>query len=127
MEKNKSKKENSNISNGCLVAIIIFVILFLIGLFMPSDSTHGTSSSNKIVEGSEWDGSVWQVKSWLKSNLKDPSSIEYVNWSNVNDEVNGGFSVRVKYRAKNSFGGYSIENKIFYLNSSGNVTHHVDY
>lgn len=60
-------------------------------------------------------------------NLKDPSSIEYIEWSNVNDEEDGSFSVRVKYRAKNSFGGYSIENKIFYLNSSGTVTYYVDY
>jgi len=29
--------------------------------------------------------------------------------------------VRHKYRAKNSFGGYVIENKIFYLDEQGNV------
>lgn len=29
--------------------------------------------------------------------------------------------VRHKYRAKNSFGGYVIENKVFYLNKKGHV------
>jgi len=31
------------------------------------------------------------------------------------------------YWVKNSFGGYSVENKVFYLNSSGRVIRHLDY
>lgn len=61
---------------------------------------------------SEWDGSVSCVEDFLKKNLKDPDSLKYIEWSPV---VDGGdkWLIRVKYRAKNSFGGYVIENKLF--------------
>lgn len=120
-------KNTQNYNNIIIFCVILMLIFAIMPIIFPSESSSNKTSSHKIVEGSGWDGSVWQVKSWLKSNLKDPSSVKYIEWSNVNDEENGGFSVRVKYRAKNSFGGYSIENKIFYLNSSGNVTYYVDY
>ena len=46
----------------------------------------------------------------------------------VNEMENGnGYYVRHKYRAKNSCGGYVIENKVFFLDSNGNVTYTVDY
>jgi len=90
-------------------------------------TTSKKSTSKQIVSNSGWDGSVYQVKSWLKSNLKDPSSLKFIEWSKVFRESNGEFSVRVKYRAKNSFGGYSVENKVFYLNSSGRVLRHINY
>ncbi len=35
--------------------------------------------------------------------------------------------VRVKYRSKNSFGGYVVANQVFYLDSRGNVTNYIDY
>jgi hypothetical protein len=36
-------------------------------------------------------------------------------------ETENGYVVRHKYRAKNSFGGYIIENQKFYLDFKGNV------
>jgi len=72
------------------------------------------------VENSEWDNSVRQVKDYLKKNLKDPKSYESIEWSEVRKEKDY-FIVRHKYRAKNSFGGYVIENQIFYINKYGNV------
>lgn len=73
------------------------------------------------VENSSIDGSVSQVKRYLKNNLKDPNSYESIEWSNV-VETDNGYTVRHKYRAKNSMGGYVIENQIFYLDFQGNVT-----
>lgn len=72
------------------------------------------------VENSAWDGSVSQVKKYLKSNLKDPDSYESIEWGNV-VETDNGYMVRHKYRAKNSFGGYMVENNVFYLDFQGNV------
>lgn len=72
------------------------------------------------VENSPWDGSVYQVKNHLKNNLKDPDSYEGIEWSTV-VETKNGYTVRHKYRAKNSFGGYVVENQIFYLDFKGNV------
>jgi hypothetical protein len=45
-----------------------------------------------------------------------------MEWSPVTKTADGGYIVRHKYRAKNSFGGYVIEEKIFTLDSKGNVT-----
>jgi hypothetical protein len=80
-----------------------------------------SSSENSTALYTESDGSVWQVRSWLNNNAKDPESIEYITWYPLQKTNDGGFSVRVKYRAKNSFGGYVIEEKNFFLNSSGTV------
>ena len=79
------------------------------------------------VENSSWDSSVYQVKYYLKTNLKDPKSVEYIDWSPVIRE-GSYYMVRCKYRAKNSFGGYVIENKIFFINAySEEVEYYVDY
>lgn len=72
------------------------------------------------VFNSSYDGSVSQVKDYLKKTLKDPKSYESIEWSKVKEETNG-YSVYHKYRAKNSFGGYVIEAKIFHLDFGGNV------
>lgn len=73
------------------------------------------------VENSSWDGSVYQVKEYLKRELKDPDSYESIEWTDVQN-TDDGYTVRHKYRAKNSFGGYVIENQTFFLDYGGNVT-----
>lgn len=72
------------------------------------------------IQNSPWDGSVYQVENYLKKNLKDPDSYQSIEWSSV-AEKDGNYQVRHKYRAKNSFGGYVVENCIFTLNKEGNV------
>ena len=108
---------------GC--AMLLFGLLIL-------GFACGVCNDDKIVKrenvsNSELDASVWQVESYLKSNyLKDPDSYEAIEWSAVvidstKKEGNYKYFVRHKYRARNSFGGYVIENKVFYLDSSGTV------
>ena len=76
-------------------------------------------SKPKIVN-SPWDGSVYEVKSYLSKTLKDPDSYEGIELGNV-IEKEGYFFVSHKYRAKNSFGGYVIETYSFKLDNNGNV------
>lgn len=78
------------------------------------------------IENSAWDGSVFQVEKYLKKNLKDPDSYESIEWGKV-VETDNGYMVRHKYRAKNSFGGYTIDNNVFYLDFKGSVTNVVPY
>ncbi len=73
------------------------------------------------IRNSAWDGSVYQVKNYLKKNLKDPGSYEGIEWSEVYENPDGTYAVRHKYRAKNSFGGMVVENCIFVLDAQGNV------
>jgi len=80
-----------------------------------------------LLKNSAWDGSVHHVEQYLKKTLKDPDSYEGIEWSPVQKLSNGSYSVRHKYRAKNSYGGYVIENQIFYYDASGNVTSVIPY
>lgn len=128
--KENAKKEAQKLKKGCgigcLVIILIGVFAGLIDYY-SSNGSSSTSSPSETVQSSSWDGSVWQVKSWLKANLKDPGSLDFIEWSPVQKTTDGGFMVRVKYRAKNSLGGYVIDNKIFFLDSTGKVIYTQDY
>ena len=97
----------------------IAITIFIFTLYIIGANTDPNAISTPI-ENSEWDGSVAQVKQYLKRNLKDPDSYEGIEWSKVT-KVGNQYKVRHKYRAKNSFGGYVIEEFIFTLNEDGNV------
>jgi hypothetical protein len=94
-------------------------ILFIIGLLLPDDS------NTSEVKNSPWDSSVYQVERYIKNNLSDPNSFEVIQWSKVRDMTHSQYGYRykvmVKYRAKNSFGGYEIQSNIFFLDKKGNV------
>lgn len=108
------------LSASCL---IVFSVLGLgSGNSNSGSSTSASTTPQEVVTNSSWDGSVRQVERYLKKNLKDPDSYEAIEWSKVVKNANGTFMVRCKYRAKNSFGGYVIENQIFVLDAQGNVT-----
>lgn len=72
------------------------------------------------VGNDEYNGSVKQVVTYLKENLNDPRSYESISWSKVMHKDNY-YLVRHKYRAKNSLGGYVIENKLFYIDLYGKI------
>ena len=69
------------------------------------------------------------MKFFLKHNyLKDPDSYEAIEWiafGTYNKENDTYFALH-KYRAKNSFGGYVVEEKVFVLDKDGNVLKMVD-
>ena len=81
------------------IAIPIIIIIILIFL----DSARSGSNS-----GSSED--LWKAESYLKNNLRDPSSYERIDY---NVKENG--EVTIKYRAKNGFGGYVIEEQTIYV------------
>jgi len=87
----------------------------------PNYGRAQKQSGKAKVEASEWDGSVSQVKKYIKANLNDPDSYKSVQWSVVYDDPNG-YKVAHEYRAKNAYGGYVTKKQIFYLNFDGEVT-----
>lgn len=100
---------------------IVFCIIFFWG-FIGSEECSSSGQNEEVVCNSGFDASVWQVENYLKKEyLFDPRSYEGIEWSAVNKKDNGGYWVRHKYRAKNGFGGYVIENKVFHLDASGKV------
>ena len=105
-----------------------YAILFLIAI--ATYSTYDFNDSKEIVRNNPLDSSVHQVEKYLKKNILDPDSYDPIEWSAVQKIQNGvdySFYVRHKFRAKNTFGGYVIENKIFYLDINGEVVKVEDY
>lgn len=69
-------------------------------------------------KNSEWDGRVDPVVEYLKNNLNDYDSSEFVEWSPVTKlDVKGEpfWVVRLKLRAKNAFGGYILKNTFYFI------------
>jgi hypothetical protein len=83
--------------------------------------------ARSAVVNNAWNSGVQQVTDYLKRNLKDPKSLDVIEWSPVEKRSDGGYQVRCKYRAKNSFGGYVISNQVFIMDSNGNVLTVYDY
>lgn len=112
---------------GCLSVIIIGLILFfVIGVFVSiSDANSSTTSTRSSVRReavyNSSDGSVFEVKVFLRKTLKDPKSYDPMAWGKVVKNKDGSFYVVHRYRAKNSFGGYVIEQKIFRFDRRGNI------
>lgn len=77
------------------------------------------------IYNSGWDGSVPAVMEWFNRNLHDPDSFKAEEWGPV--IANGETSlVRCRYRAENALGAYVLKDKIFTINSSGQVTRATD-
>ena len=133
--------EEAKAKGGCkkiaIVVGIVVVALIVFGAIMSSlDTSPSEYTAQEIVANSPIDGSVPQVESWLKENLKDPASLEIIEWYKVQKkqrQVAGGtsyltvgYSVLVKYRANNSFGGYVVERKLFTFDEQGRIESVVD-
>lgn len=103
------------------VALIFLAVLVFIATLFINNRDVPAAAPVEIVSNSAWDGSVRQVETWLEQNLKDPNSFEAIEWGKVLKADSGNFLVRVKYRAKNSYGGYVIEEKLFELSPQGGV------
>ena len=119
-------QQNTQLSTGKLskrskiIVIIAFSFAFLyigIILLLPDTNTKGQRelTKNNQTYNSEWDGSVREVKDYLKKNLRDPDSYQSIEWGKVILLSYGTYEVRHKYRAKNGFGGYDIEEKLFII------------
>jgi hypothetical protein len=63
-------------------------------------------------------GKVQIVTNWLQEYLNDPYSMKIVRWSKVEKEyVNGEpfWVVKVRFRAKNGFGAYILNDYVFFI------------
>ena len=116
MEKNDSEGWLTPNGKGCLTVIVLLFILFIFNLFSSKKDNSSVPSPQVSTEDREWAGVVLKVKTWLNANLKDPGSLEFIDFSPLAKTEVGTTMIRVKYRAKNSFGGYEVENKVFLLN-----------
>jgi len=62
-----------------------------------------------------WDGAVTCVEMYLERVVREPDSLEYIDWSDVYFNENDGWLVKCTYRAKNGFGGYEVGSNWFVI------------
>ena len=111
--------------------IIIFGLAFLSPLLGKTGHHNQRANQNQAirseidtVRNNPLDGSVHQVERYLKKRLKDPESFEPIEWSQViripiEAKSPYQYMVQCKYRARNSFGGFVIDEKVFFLDENG--------
>jgi hypothetical protein len=122
--KKKPKKERKSnrwyfLENHAPKIIGVLVGLALAFFIFKDKSSCGTNSKTYAQAS---------VRMYLRNNyLKDPGSYKAIEWS-VSELSDGvyKYKVRHKYRTKNSFGGYVVEEQVFYLDDRYNVLY-VDY
>jgi hypothetical protein len=69
----------------------------------------------KRPEPSAWDGITPEANEWLKQNLRDYESMELMECSVIVEYGDDAWAQRVKYRARNGFGGMNIEQQLFVI------------
>jgi len=67
------------------------------------------------------DGSVREVMDYLSATVRDPTSLEYLSWSDVIKGENG-YRVVCTYRARAGKFGIVTEKKVFFMNERGGIT-----
>lgn len=104
-----------------IAMISIIAICIVCGIAIECNDTT-PEPAKEIVYNSEWDGSVQQVKDYLKATLNDADSYSSVEWGIVvKNPQTKEFTVRHKYRANNMFGGKVLKHQLFLLDSLGTV------
>ncbi len=126
------KKERKPV--GCGGAIGLLVLVLIVAAIIGGErNSVGTGSSepskpktaaeirqDKIErQFSAWDGSHRELERWVEANLKDPDSYEHIE-TKYGDQ--GEYiTVQMKFRAKNSFGGYVVNTAIGKYSLNGNA------
>ncbi|QEY15490.1 zinc ribbon domain-containing protein [Cellvibrio sp. KY-GH-1] len=112
----KELLRNKEFGCGSMIVLIIFISIIYSQCTekpkAPDKPKTPEELRRETVEKafSPWDGSHRQLEAYVKKNLKDPDSYEHIEtrYSDKGDTV----TISMKYRAKNSFGGYAVENII---------------
>lgn len=114
-----SIEDKKNAKNGCLLILgIILVISYFI--FNATDN-NSDKSGDRVLEDTDI---IFSIEYYLKTKyLRDPDSYQYIESSKavLSGNVQNKYIVDFTFRAKNAFGGYVIEEKIFTLDIEGNV------
>ena len=105
-----------------MIFLAICLALFL--LMKIGEDSNGNSGDINIQNGPSSTEAMAGVRTYLKHHyLKDPDSYQSMNWgpSGIYNKENKTYFMMHKFRAKNSYGGYVIEEWLFVLNADGRV------
>lgn len=108
-----------------IILLVTYYYIFVYPIVKEQEKNRIYPSNNYQPVQNAWDGSMSPAVEWLKNNLKDYSSYESIEWSNVKQTTdkdgNNIYMVKNKYRAKNSFGAYDIQESIFFIDKNGSI------
>ena len=117
--------EKKNARNGCILLIVIILAIVYFYSIKSEDKTSIPSTPTELGDSHL----IMSVEQYLENNyLRDPNSYESIEWrKTVNEgDVRLKYQIYNRFRAKNGFGGYAIEEKIFFLDKNGNVESMMD-
>lgn len=126
------KKNEEGLQRKILLILVVIVLVFS---FVPRygkgpSKSNGSKIENSVSrKGPSQTEAMAGVRVYLKRYyLKDPNSYQGISWEafGIYNQENNTYFALHKYRAKNSFGGYVVEEKLFVLDSNGNVIKVVD-
>jgi hypothetical protein len=132
-EKLQREAEKNKGRNKWVNAILAIVVILVILAKCSSEDSSKTNTPPKTAEQisiekqfSPWDGKHLKLYQFLKENLKDPDSLEHIETEykknfDKNGQFNNTLTVTTKYRAKNSFGGYVVEQISADCDIDGNI------
>jgi len=126
---NKKKKERRQWVSALIFLAIIMVIITSTGEQSSFSGSYNSIENYGNNKGPSQTEAMAGVRVYLKLYyLKDPDSYEGISWGafGVYNKDNNTYFALHKYRAKNSYGGYVVEEKLFVLDSDGNVIKVVD-
>ena len=107
------------------IAVLIFLcIVSIFNISTPPNGNNRIENYGNNKGGLSQTDAMAGVRIFLKRHyLKDPDSYEGISWEafGVYNKNNDTYFALHKYRAKNSYGGYVVEEKLFVLDSDGNV------
>lgn len=110
-------KPTTNATAKTIIAAVSVVFGIMILLVIMLGKNPASTEEETIVNN---------VNLYYKKNLKDPGSYQSIEWSPLVRE-DGKKMIRNRYRAKNSFGAYTIHDTIFTLNENNDVISAIPY
>lgn len=97
-----------------ILAALLILIIASVVYFVP----YIGARRGGPIYNDPWTGAVAPALDYLKKNLKEPDSLEVIEWGKVK-KAGTGYSVRCEFRARNSFGGYNVQTEVFLFNKDG--------
>ena len=122
-----------NVFIGAIILLITGALLFYFGATRKVKSENSASKTERTdndsiigakpealpemgakPEKNQKDGSIKIIEDFIKSNVKNPDTFEFLEWSEVSSE-DGYWKVRCKYKGTASFGTEVTTNAWFYI------------
>lgn len=104
--------------------VIAWIVIAILLIFYYPNMESKYQSPKIAGDGPTTQTAMINIELFLKRQyLKDPDSYESIGWgpSGIYMKENNTYFMMHKYRARNSFGGYVVENPMFILNANGDV------